>query len=83
MSISFLFGRGIRTSPVTKIADFEWVPITLLLALLVIRILRILKTYEKRQATEVTCLFWQRYENLPYGRTSAALRLLKDSLLYC
>ena len=38
MSISFLFGRGIRTSPVTKIADFEWVPITLLLALLVIRI---------------------------------------------
>ena len=28
----------IRTSPIYKITDFEWVPITLLLALLVIRI---------------------------------------------
>ena len=53
MSISFLFGRGIRTSPVTKIADFEWVPITLLLALLVIRILRILIFFYRRKKTDI------------------------------
>ena len=48
----------IRTSPIYKITDFEWVPITLLLALLVITILRILIFfYRRKNRHPCGCLF--------------------------
>ena len=56
----------IRTSPIYKITDFEWVPITLLLALLVITILRILIFFYRRKkqtSVRMSVFSWQRYKD--------------------